>query len=72
MMFLNLFLLWNEDKNDNDDPNPTELSRGKGVQYPFAVFDRVIIKVSLSLYSAKHIFSSPLLLAMTKRVSSGE
>ncbi|KAM0841198.1 hypothetical protein ACQ4PT_059177 [Festuca glaucescens] len=33
-----------QDKNDNDDPNLIELSRGKGVQYPFAVFDRVIIK----------------------------
>ncbi|CAM0877243.1 unnamed protein product [Alopecurus aequalis] len=33
-----------QDKNGNDGPNPTELSRGKGVQYPFAVFDRVIIK----------------------------
>ncbi|KAJ1293012.1 hypothetical protein BS78_01G035300 [Paspalum vaginatum] len=32
------------DKCVNDDPNPTELSRGKGVQFPFAVFDRVIIK----------------------------
>ncbi|KQK12501.1 hypothetical protein BRADI_1g04090v3 [Brachypodium distachyon] len=33
-----------QDKYGNDDPNPTEISRGKGVQYPFAVFDRVIIK----------------------------
>ncbi|XP_048532372.1 U-box domain-containing protein 62-like [Triticum urartu] len=33
-----------QDKCGNDDPNPAELSRGKGVQYPFAVFDRVIIK----------------------------
>uniref|UniRef100_A0A453M834 PUB 62/63 C-terminal domain-containing protein n=1 Tax=Aegilops tauschii subsp. strangulata TaxID=200361 RepID=A0A453M834_AEGTS len=33
-----------EDKCGNDDPNPAEVSRGKGVQYPFAVFDRVIIK----------------------------
>ena len=47
-MFLNL-LSQNEDKNGNDDPNPTELSRCKGVQYPFALFDRVIIKVYVSL-----------------------
>uniref|UniRef100_A0A453M828 PUB 62/63 C-terminal domain-containing protein n=1 Tax=Aegilops tauschii subsp. strangulata TaxID=200361 RepID=A0A453M828_AEGTS len=33
-----------QDKCGNDDPNPAEVSRGKGVQYPFAVFDRVIIK----------------------------
>ncbi|KAI4985948.1 hypothetical protein ZWY2020_018578 [Hordeum vulgare] len=33
-----------QDKCGNNDPNPVELSRGKGVQYPFAVFDRVIIK----------------------------
>ncbi|RCV40262.1 hypothetical protein SETIT_9G038500v2 [Setaria italica] len=33
-----------QDKCGNDDPNPTELSRGKGVQFPFSVFDRVIIK----------------------------
>ncbi|XP_066341621.1 U-box domain-containing protein 62-like isoform X1 [Miscanthus floridulus] len=33
------------DKCGDDDPNRTELaSRGKGVQFPFAVFDRVIIK----------------------------
>lgn len=28
----------------NDDPNPTEHPRGKGVMFPFDVFDRVIIK----------------------------
>ncbi|KAL6893830.1 hypothetical protein ACP4OV_007928 [Aristida adscensionis] len=33
-----------EDKCGNDDPSPSDLSRGKGVQFPFAVFDRVIIK----------------------------
>ncbi|XP_039782021.1 U-box domain-containing protein 62-like isoform X9 [Panicum virgatum] len=33
-----------EDKCGNDDPNPTEPSRGKGVQFPFSVFDRVVIK----------------------------
>uniref|UniRef100_J3LU41 PUB 62/63 C-terminal domain-containing protein n=1 Tax=Oryza brachyantha TaxID=4533 RepID=J3LU41_ORYBR len=33
-----------QDKRGNDEPNPTEISRGKGVQFPFAVFDRVIIK----------------------------
>ncbi|KAL6636678.1 hypothetical protein ACP70R_024250 [Stipagrostis hirtigluma subsp. patula] len=33
-----------QDKCGNDDPNPTDLARGKGVQFPFAVFDRVIIK----------------------------
>ncbi|KAF8708565.1 hypothetical protein HU200_029936 [Digitaria exilis] len=33
-----------QDKCGNDDSNPTDLSRGKGVQFPFAVFDRVIIK----------------------------
>uniref|UniRef100_A0A0E0GVJ0 PUB 62/63 C-terminal domain-containing protein n=2 Tax=Oryza TaxID=4527 RepID=A0A0E0GVJ0_ORYNI len=33
-----------QDKCGNDEPNPTEISRGKGVQFPFAVFDRVIIK----------------------------
>ncbi|EER90651.1 hypothetical protein BDA96_01G041100 [Sorghum bicolor] len=33
------------DKCGDDDPNRTDLaSRGKGVQFPFAVFDRVIIK----------------------------
>uniref|UniRef100_A0A0D9W0N5 Uncharacterized protein n=1 Tax=Leersia perrieri TaxID=77586 RepID=A0A0D9W0N5_9ORYZ len=34
-----------QEKCGNDEPNPTEISRGKGVQFPFAVFDRVIIKV---------------------------
>ncbi|TVU44432.1 hypothetical protein EJB05_03873 [Eragrostis curvula] len=33
-----------QDKCGSEDPNPTDLSRGKGVQFPFAVFDRVIIK----------------------------
>ncbi|CAL4943475.1 unnamed protein product [Urochloa decumbens] len=33
-----------QDKCGNDDPSPTEHSRGKGVQFPFSVFDRVIIK----------------------------
>ncbi|KAG8061486.1 hypothetical protein GUJ93_ZPchr0003g18018 [Zizania palustris] len=42
-----------QDKCGHDEPNPTELSRGKGVQFPFAVFDRVIIKV-FYLQSAKH------------------
>ncbi|XP_008670196.1 U-box domain-containing protein 62-like isoform X1 [Zea mays] len=33
------------DKCGDDDPNRTELAtRGKGVQFPFSVFDRVIIK----------------------------
>ncbi|XP_062214195.1 U-box domain-containing protein 62-like isoform X7 [Phragmites australis] len=33
-----------QDKCGNDDQNPTDLSRGKSVHFPFAVFDRVIIK----------------------------
>ncbi|PUZ36399.1 hypothetical protein GQ55_9G034800 [Panicum hallii var. hallii] len=33
-----------QDKCGNDDPNPTETSRGKGVQFPFSVFEHVIIK----------------------------
>ncbi|CAN6308762.1 unnamed protein product [Urochloa humidicola] len=33
-----------QDKCGNDDRSPTEHSRGKGVQFPFSVFDHVIIK----------------------------
>ncbi|CAN6297291.1 unnamed protein product [Urochloa humidicola] len=33
-----------QDKFGNDDRSPTEHSRGKGVQFPFSVFDHVIIK----------------------------